>query len=339
MTAHAYEVETVSTREVPATRRTTHWSDTVTAFQGPHAYGYPSPERFHARATRQRTPRYQLVTWHIEHEQTISRTRGQIRAGIEEEYRLLFPLSGGADLRAGALDTRLTAAAGVLIAPGEPFALRLPPGSRGLVATLPRTEIDGRVGGGHHRVPLDHGPGRVLALMLTTLVEDRAHLTPAAFETVCDQAAELACLLTEDVTATPERDLVDQIRLVVRHHASDPDLTGATVAALVGWSLRQVQAVLQRAGTTPSALIRDARLDRARALLKRPDRTVTAVAMASGFHSIDALEKAFRRRWGVAPSDYRRAHTDFGRHSTSAGGAASQEPGHCRSAGPVAGMR
>ena len=99
MTAHTYEVETVSTRETPAGSRTAHWSETVTAFQGAHAYGYPSPEGFHARATRQRTPRFQLVTWHIEQEQTISRTRAQIRAGIEEEYRLLFPLAGSADLR------------------------------------------------------------------------------------------------------------------------------------------------------------------------------------------------------------------------------------------------
>lgn len=308
----AYEVEVVSTREVPAGSRTAHWSETVTAFQGAHAYGYPRPERFHARATRQRSSRFQLVTWHIEQEQTITRTRAQIRAGIDEEYRLLFPLASSADLRAdgGATgDTRLTGTTGVLFAPGEPFALRLPPGSRGLVATLPRSEIDDRlavVGRRHHRMPLEHGPGRVLALMLTTLVHDRDHVNRAAFDTVCGQAAELACLLAEDGTAVPEHDLVDQIRLVVRHRASDPELTGADVARHVGWSLRQVQAVLQRAGTSPSALIRDARLDRARSLLDRPDRTVTAVARASGFHSIDALEKAFRRRFGVSPSDYRR---------------------------------
>jgi transcriptional regulator GlxA family with amidase domain len=68
--------------------------------------------------------------------------------------------------------------------------------------------------------------------------------------------------------------------------------------------------VLLRAGTTPSALIRDARLERARALLAQPDRTVTAVAHDSGFHSIDALEKAFRRRYGSSPSEYRRERAD-----------------------------
>ncbi|TCK21489.1 helix-turn-helix transcriptional regulator [Pseudonocardia endophytica] len=303
-----YDVQTVSTRRVPAAHRTELWSETVTTFQGTHAYGYPSPEYFHARATRQRSSRFQLVTWHIEQEQTISRTRAQIRAGVEEEYRLLFPLAGSADLRTERDDARLTPAAGVLFAPGEPFALRLPPGSRGLVATLPRSEFDDRsaAAGRHHRLSLERGPGRVLALMLTTLVHDRDHLTGLAFDTVCGQAAELARLLGEDRSAVPEHGLVDRIRLVVRHHASDPELTGADVARHVGWSLRQVQAVLHRAGTTPSALIREARLDRARSLLDSPDRTVTAVAGASGFHSIDALEKAFRRRFGLSPSDYRR---------------------------------
>ncbi len=308
MTAHAYEVETVSTRQVPASSRTAHWSETVTAFQGAHAYGYPTPEHFHARATRQRTPRFQLVTWHIAQEQTISRTRAQIRAGIEEEYRLLFPLSGLADLRTDGGDSRLSDSDGVLLAPGEPFALRLPANSRGLVATLPRNEIDDRLGSA--RLSLDHGPGRILALMLTTLVDDRERLTRAAFDTVCGQAAELTCLLADDGTAVPERDLVEEIRLVVRHHAPDPELTGADLAHHVGWSLRQVQAVLQRAGTTPSALIRDARLERARSLLERPGRTVTAVAQASGFGSIDSLEKAFRRRYGVSPSEFRRERAE-----------------------------
>ena len=311
MTVHAYEVRTVSTRDVPAGSRTAHWSETVTAFQGAHAYGYPGGERFQARATWQRTSRFQLVTWHIEQEQTITRTREQISAGVEEEYRLLFPLSGSADLRADGHDARLTGGEGVLFAPGEPFALRLPPGSRGLVATLPRTEIGDQLGTArrrHHGIPLEHGPGRVLALMLTALVDDRDHLNPAGFDAVCARAAELACLVAGHRTAVPHRDLVDQIRLVIRHHAPDPNLTGADVARHVGWSLRQVQAVLQRAGTSPSALIRDARLERAAMLLERPGRTITDVALASGFGSIDGLEKAFRRRYGVAPSDYRRAH-------------------------------
>ncbi|GAA1867427.1 hypothetical protein GCM10009836_54800 [Pseudonocardia ailaonensis] len=290
-----YQVETVTTRHAPAAARAELWSATVTAFQGEHRFAYPVPERFDATATRQRSDRYQLVTWHIEQEQTISRTRGG-----DDLHRLLFPLSGTADLRLGGEDHRLTPADAVLLGPDGGFTLRMPPGSRGLVATLSRTELPA----GHRLLDLARAPGRVLALMLTTLVDDRAALDRRGFDAVCGQAAELARLVVDDRDAVPEQDLAAQIRLVVRRHAADPDLTGAAVARRVGWSLRQVQAVLHREGTSPSALIREARLDLARDLLAHPG-TITAIARASGFHSIDAFEKAFRRATGATPTEYR----------------------------------
>jgi len=300
-----YEVETITTRHAPAAARAALWSETVTTFQGAHHYDYPVPERFDATATRQRSDRFQLVTWHIEQGQRISRSSRQGLAEADDHHRLLLPLRGPAELRLGADEHRLTPTDGVLLASGGPFDLRLPPGSRGLVATLPHTAVGGRLGPGHHRLRLGRAPGRVLALMLTTLVDDRASLTRRGFDTVCGQAAELVGLVVGDRAAVPEQDLAAQVRLVVRRFAADPDLTGAAVAAHVGWSLRQVQAVLHREGTSPSALIRETRLALARDLLDRPG-TITAVAAASGFHSIDAFEKAFRRRYGLSPSDYRR---------------------------------
>ena len=42
----------------------------------------------------------------------------------------------------------MTPADGVLLAASEPFDLRLPPGSRGLVATMPPTAIGDRLGSG-----------------------------------------------------------------------------------------------------------------------------------------------------------------------------------------------
>ena len=293
-----YEVETVTTRHVPPAARAALWSATVTSFQGALRYGYPAPEDFGATATRQRSDRFQLVTWHIEQEQTIRRVRGD-----DDDYRLMIPLGGSADLRLADSAYHLGPTDGVLLAPESPYDLRLPAGSRGLVATLPRAEFDDRTGQ-HLLLRLGRAPGRVLALMLTALVDDRAELDRRAFDTVCAQAAELARLVVDDRRALPEQDLAAQIRLVVRRHAHDPELSGAAVARHVGWSLRQVQAVLQREGTTPSALIRDTRLELARDLLERPG-TITGVARASGFHSIDAFEKAFRRRFGIAPRDHR----------------------------------
>jgi len=56
---------------------------------------------------------------------------------------------------------------------------------------------------------------------------------------------------------------------------------------------------------TPAQLLAELRLERARALLLNPDRSIKAVAAASGYGTGSALTKAFTERYGVAPTRYR----------------------------------
>lgn len=309
MTANGYGVESVSTRLVPAADRVDLWNGTVTAYQGALQFDYPAPERFHGRATRQRTGRFQLVTWHISQAQTIVRTARRAAADADDDFRLLLPLGPAAALRLDGADTRLADGAAVLLAGDTPYALHLPDGSRGVVLTLGRAEVGGRLGREARcarPVPLASGAGRLLAGVLHALVRERAGLTAPAFDAGCAHAVELAALVAGEPRA--DTGLEDLVRRVVREHAADPDLSGERVARVVGWSLRHVQAVLRRAGTTPSDLIRDTRLELARARLAGPDRrTIAAIAHASGFRTADAFERAFRRRYRSTPSAYRAA--------------------------------
>jgi transcriptional regulator GlxA family with amidase domain len=94
----------------------------------------------------------------------------------------------------------------------------------------------------------------------------------------------------------------------VRSHAQDAALTGASVAAELGWSLRQVQARLQRAGTTPSALIKGERLDLARLRLQHQGwahRSIASIARASGFANPATFSNSYRERFGERPTDTR----------------------------------
>ena len=56
---------------------------------------------------------------------------------------------------------------------------------------------------------------------------------------------------------------------------------------------------------TPTQLLSELRLEHARTLLLSPDRSIKAVAMASGYGTGSALTKAFTERFGVAPTRYR----------------------------------
>jgi len=60
-------------------------------------------------------------------------------------------------------------------------------------------------------------------------------------------------------------------------------------------------------GSTPSAWVETVRVDAARRLLEAGD-VPKHVAVACGFADVDTLRRAFGRRVGVTPSDYRRRH-------------------------------
>ncbi|MCQ0005151.1 helix-turn-helix transcriptional regulator [Actinomadura madurae] len=148
--------------------------------------------------------------------------------------------------------------------------------------------------------------------MVRAVGAERGALTAPQFDAACERITELLCLLVTGQEHPPAPGHLAEVEAVVRRyvreHATDPGLTGAAMAQDLGWSLRQIQLALQRAGTTPRALIREERLRLVRDRLRNPrDRhvTITDIAHATGFSSASALSHAFRRRFGVSPRELR----------------------------------
>jgi transcriptional regulator GlxA family with amidase domain len=61
----------------------------------------------------------------------------------------------------------------------------------------------------------------------------------------------------------------------------------------------------QAFGGTPAAFVENLRLDEARRRLSERTQTIETVAGSVGFHSDDSFRRAFQRRFGVNPSNYR----------------------------------
>lgn len=59
-------------------------------------------------------------------------------------------------------------------------------------------------------------------------------------------------------------------------------------------------------GMTPAAYVEQLRLDEARKRLGAPGQTVDSVAASVGYASADSFRRAFERRFGLAPSQYRK---------------------------------
>ncbi|MCX2181910.1 DJ-1/PfpI family protein [Streptomyces sp. SKN60] len=84
-------------------------------------------------------------------------------------------------------------------------------------------------------------------------------------------------------------------------------LTLADLAASAHISERQLTRIFKsELGTTPSAYIESARVERARHLLESTDATLERITTNCGFGTTDTLIRAFRRRLDTTPMEYRR---------------------------------
>jgi transcriptional regulator GlxA family with amidase domain len=86
----------------------------------------------------------------------------------------------------------------------------------------------------------------------------------------------------------------------------DADLSVAALAARAHMSPRNfARAFAREVGTTPAAYVEAARVERARTRLETGGAPLTAVARACGFGTTETMRRAFHRRLGVTPADYR----------------------------------
>ena len=105
--------------------------------------------------------------------------------------------------------------------------------------------------------------------------------------------------------ATVRRSIGEVQRWVTAHPESDTSVEA--LAARAAMSPRHfARAFAAEVGTTPARWVESVRVEAARLLLETTDRTVDAVAAATGFGTAETLRRAFVRRLHVAPTDYRK---------------------------------
>ncbi|MDR2998502.1 MAG: helix-turn-helix domain-containing protein [Microbacterium sp.] len=98
---------------------------------------------------------------------------------------------------------------------------------------------------------------------------------------------------------------IDELRHHIATHIGR-SLTVPELAARAHVSDRQLTRIFKtELGMTPAAYVESARVEVARSLLETGDDTLQRVAADCGFGTVDTLTRAFRRRLGVTPSDYR----------------------------------
>jgi len=313
-----YAFESHRCSAVATADRAEWWSELVSSIHARMAFRMRHGYR--GRIEHQHTEAYQLVRWWGD-EETIKRSGADVRRHPHGAYELLIPVTGSMMIRQADAVLRLEPGGMALATIDAPMDMWHGSNFSCLALVIPRARLDARISRPLARtVGLDagHGMGRIVADLLASLRSQAHSIDGLAFDAAADRAVDLLCFAYGGALMPPvyeaQADLAATIRAFVRANAHDLSLTGATVAVRLGWSLRQIQAQLQRIGTTPSMLIREERLELARLRLQQrgwDHRTVASIARSSGFGNASTFSNAYRERFGERPTDTRdrcRAH-------------------------------
>ena len=170
------------------------------------------------------------------------------------------------------------------------------------------------------------GPARLLANYAAALVAS-GDLDLDVQATVAGHLADLVVLTLgarrDDAQAASVGGLRAARRRAVKAdmvaHLTDPRVDVDWAARRHGVSSATIRALFYDEGTSFSDYLRSVRLDHARTLLLAPftaNETVTSIALTAGFNDIGWFNQAFRRRFGMTPSQMRvegRARSDTSR--------------------------
>lgn len=102
-----------------------------------------------------------------------------------------------------------------------------------------------------------------------------------------------------------ETQRVDAVKRYIENHSAEP-LDRAALAAVAGFSVPHFHRVFsQQVGESPGVYIRRVRMERAGRKLRMGAVDITEVALAAGYDSHASFARAFKRHFGLCPSDFR----------------------------------
>jgi AraC-like DNA-binding protein len=151
---------------------------------------------------------------------------------------------------------------------------------------------------------------RILRAFLAELLKVAPDLDDDQREHFGTTALELliTAFSTSATRATSPEAVLAKIHSYIAGHISDPDLTVSRLAEVAGVSTRHLSRLFTTQGTPPGQYVLDARLDGARRMLADPrydNLTVASIGHRVGVLDPTVFGRAFRRKFGVSPSELR----------------------------------
>lgn len=163
-----------------------------------------------------------------------------------------------------------------------------------------------------------HGDGKLNALLssyFSAFVARAPQLTETERQIAVLTLAQIALAVRGLVTSyeEPVRSAVRAGRLMcvqdlIDRHFHRAELSPSMIAGMLGMSVRQLHLLFEPTGMSFARYLMSKRLEHACALLLQPAaRSISVIALSSGFDSLATFYRSFRKAFGDAPMDYRQA--------------------------------
>ena len=201
----------------------------------------------------------------------------------------------------------------------DPYTLRNPDPHRAFYLEIPRAALMQRWQPSTPMVTASinttSGVGRIVADLCASMVLEADTLPDATRAQLGERLMDVLALALDsphgevpDLEGSVRSERLRQVRSHIERNVGNPLLSPERVAAACSMSVRALHYLFKGTGQSVSDYIWERRLQRCREALQMPAerrRTVTEIALAAGFNSMSHFSSAFRRRFGVTPSDAR----------------------------------
>jgi AraC-like DNA-binding protein len=152
-----------------------------------------------------------------------------------------------------------------------------------------------------------HGVGRLAADLIHSTFGELATIAPTCEDDLATSLLSLMFLSLPSETAHSSEALRYRIESYIRDQIRDPDLSIDKIASALRCSKRYLHMAFAASDRSIADHIWTTRLDGCRGdLERRSDRTISEIAFAWGFSSSAHFSRAFRKRFGITPTEFRR---------------------------------
>jgi AraC-like DNA-binding protein len=168
---------------------------------------------------------------------------------------------------------------------------------------------------GGHRLPA-RGLAAVVRVQMTAALDEAPYMTPQQRIVAVNAVADMALIVLQSArfgAANADqlgKELYQAALAVIERGCVDPELSPERIALAIGCSRATLYRLFSRNDMSVAETVWQARLGRVRRELCSAagiGMTVGDIALNSGFTDLSSFSRMFKRRYGVAPQELRRA--------------------------------